>query len=42
MQELSQIFISNDEQKMSLKLKTNLEILKNLYFDYRYTLYNNN
>ena len=42
MQKVTQIFISDNSQDMSLKLKTNSEILKDIYYDYKYDLFNNN
>jgi len=42
MQKITQIFISDNNQEMSLQLKTNSEMLKDLFFEYEYNLYNNN
>ena len=42
MKEITQIFISDNNQEISLKLKTNSEIIKELYPFYQYKLYNNN
>ena len=42
MKEIIQIFISDNNQEISLSLKTNSEIIKELYPDYRYSRYDNN
>jgi len=38
MQKIIQIFISDNNQEMSLKLKNNSEKIKNLYYDYKHSL----
>ena len=42
MQKITQIFISDNNQEMGFQLKTNSEMLKDLFFEYEYNLYNNN
>jgi len=42
MQRITQIFISDNNQEMGVQLKTNSENLKDLFFEYKYQLYNNN